>query len=95
MAKIKKGEVLNPTLNTPETKRKVTQLRDLLMPLVPDSVELIRTAIAQAQASPKAMMEGLKAAQQVLDRVYGKPQQNVEVSGKIETVTVTIAEKVK
>jgi hypothetical protein len=73
----------------------MAQLRDLLLPLVPDSVALIQQAIANATNSPKHMMEGLKAAQQVLDRIYGKPQQNLELSGKIETVTVTIAEKVK
>jgi len=95
MAKIQKGEIRNPAGMTKEQGRKTAMARDLLLPLVPDSVELIKLAISQARENPRQMMEGLKAAQQVLDRVYGKPQQNVELSGKIESVAVIIGEKTK
>lgn len=68
----KKGIQSNSVRNK---ARKLVQLQDLLLPLVPDAVQAL---IEELQSGSKMR---IAAAKEILDRVYGKPAQAVELSG--------------
>lgn len=73
MAKFQKGKSGNPAGRKKEPK----EVQDALKDLCPAAVERIKNAI-----SDPLDKEGVKAAFGVLERVYGKPKQSVEVAGE-------------
>lgn len=56
-------------------KGKEKQLRELLLPGLQEAVNVLLKALKKPD-------EQLKAAREILDRVYGKAPQSIEVSGK-------------
>lgn len=73
MAKFQKGQSGNPSGRKKEPK----EVQDALKALCPAAVERISQAINDPQDR-----EGVKAAFGVLERVYGKPKQAVEIAGE-------------
>lgn len=71
----KKGQVANPTGMTGDKARKIKQLKDLLLPLVPEAVEVVKELLRDPDTASFAVKE-------IFDRVYGKAPQSVELSGK-------------
>lgn len=91
----KKGDIGNPEGGKLPAIRKAIQAREDLLELLPDAKKMLARAIERGLKSGLYTGDGLRAAAQVYDRVYGKPQQAVEVTGKIESISVTINEKEK
>jgi len=77
----KKGVSPNPG---GRSKIKEQQIKELLLPYVPEAVEKLVKALRSDD-------NYLQAAEKILDRFYGKPTQGVEAKGEL-TVKVLIGD---
>lgn len=79
-----KGARANPG-GRPKLTEEQKDIKKLLAHLVPKSIEVMEQILA-SDSSPR---DKIKVAEMVLDRVYGKPQQYVDVDAHDTSVHVT------
>jgi hypothetical protein len=81
--KMKKGQTLNPN----GRPKKLPELRELLANVLGDEKDGKTAAEAILMAlRAKAAKGDVRAAELLLDRAYGKPKQDVDLSGSMVTV---------
>lgn len=84
----KPGNNINPNGFPTPMRRKVKQLRDLLLDDVPAAVETLRRLM-------KSDKQAHFAAKEILDRVYGKAPQSIELTGDQSIIVNVVLQQKK
>lgn len=84
----KHGRFIKGVSGNPNGRPKDDTVKDRLFPLVPKSIERLQQILDNPDSLPRDV---IKVAEIVLDRVYGKAYQSVDV-GLDKEITVTFAD---
>lgn len=88
----KHGRFIKGVSGNPNGRPKDDTVKDRLFPLVPKSIERLQQILDNPDSLPRDV---IKVAEIVLDRVYGKAFQSVDVGNIDTTVTVTFEDELK
>jgi ferritin-like protein len=82
---IKKGQILNPKGSDGGKNVKATMCREML---IPEAKKTVNNLIRLRNSSDESI--SLSATKEILDRLYGKAPQSLELSGEVaQTFTFT------